>query len=75
MKTPMHAMSEIIGGMAMKACPQAKELLKISAITLRTREETLIKEAYQAGRNDISGSSPEVSTRKATEYFNKKFEE
>lgn len=75
MKSPMATMEEIVQGMSLKANPQAKQLLSISASTLRTIEERMCREAYEAGRNDIKGVDPKISIRKSGEYFNNKFGE
>lgn len=73
MKTPMHTMEEIILGMSLRANPQSKELLKMSADILRTMEARMVKEAFEKGRNSIKGSDHEISKRKAGEYYNNKF--
>ena len=75
MKSPMHTMEEIVKGMSIRANPQAKALLCLSASTLRTVEQRLYREAYEAGRNDIKGLDPKISERKSGEYFNKRFGE
>ena len=73
MNTPMQALEEIVAKMALTHSPRAKELLEVTIALLVAKEEDVIQEAYEAGRNSIEGSSHEVSERKAVEYFNKKF--
>ena len=74
MKSPMHTMEEILKTTPLKHSPRAKELLTISVSTLRTVEERMYREVYEAGRNSIKGADPNISKRKSEEYFNKKFE-
>lgn len=73
MKSPMHAMEDIITSHKMTHSPRTKELLKMSVAVLIGAEEKMIREAYEAGRNEMQGVNPEVSERKSQEYYNKKF--